>query len=124
MARSHYARILASSPADAPWVPLVKEQLARLGEGASATIASLPPDERQDAVKGMVAGLAQRLAASGGTADEWARLVRSYAVLGEREKASSALQDARRALAQDQAGLDRLDTAARDLALNSTKPMP
>ena len=40
-----------------------------------------------EAIAGMVAGLASRLEAQGGTAEEWARLMRSYAVLGQRDKA-------------------------------------
>jgi cytochrome c-type biogenesis protein CcmH len=119
-ARAHYDAILSSSAPDAPWTPLVREQLARLdGDGASATVASLPED-RQASIRGMVEGLAQRLATSGGTADEWARLVRSYAVLGERDKASASLKSAREALARDQAGLGRLDSLAQELALNAT----
>jgi cytochrome c-type biogenesis protein CcmH len=122
-ARSHYSAILSSSSPEAPWVSLVREQLARLGQdGASTTVASmasLPPEDRQTAVRGMVEGLAQRLAASGGTAEEWARLVRSYAVLGEREKASASLRSARQALARDQAGLGRLEAVAQELALNA-----
>jgi cytochrome c-type biogenesis protein CcmH len=124
-ARSNYSAVLSSSPPDAPWVPLVKEQLARLdGKGVAAAVASLPQEDRQAAIKGMVESLAQRLAASGGTAEEWARLVRSYAVLGEREKAHVALDSARRALAQDQAGLGQLDAMAQELALAVTKPGP
>jgi cytochrome c-type biogenesis protein CcmH len=122
-ARSHYGAILSSSPADAPWVPLVKEQLARLdGKGVATAMVSLPPDDRQAAIKGMVESLAQRLATSGGTAEEWTRLVRSYTVLGERGKAQASLESARRALAQDEAGLGRLDAMAQELALNTAKP--
>ena len=38
----------------------------------------------------MVDGLDERLAAKGGTADEWLRLARSRGVLGERDQASQA----------------------------------
>ena len=107
---SHYGAILSSAPADAPWVPLVKEQLAELDrKGVATAVVSLPPEDRQAAIKGMVESLAQRLATTGGTAEEWSRLVRSYAVLGEHDRARATLDDARRALAQDQAGLGRLD---------------
>jgi cytochrome c-type biogenesis protein CcmH len=119
-ARSHYETILSASAADAPWIPLVKERLAQLDpKGAAASMASLPLEDRQSAIRDMVEGLAQRLASSGGTAEEWARLVRSYAVLGEREKASASLQSARQALARDHDGLGRLDAIAKELALNS-----
>ena len=119
-ARLHYGAILSSSAPDAPWVPLVKEQLAKLdGESGSAAVASLSSDDRQAAIRGMVESLAQRLANNGGTAEEWTRLVRSYAVLGDREKASASLVSARQALAQDQAALGRLNAVARELALSS-----
>jgi cytochrome c-type biogenesis protein CcmH len=81
-------------------------------------VASLPED-RQQAIQGMVEGLAQRLASSGGSAEEWSRLVRSYAVLGQREKASESLQSARGALARDRASLEQLDALAQELALNT-----
>jgi cytochrome c-type biogenesis protein CcmH len=119
-ARSHYDAILSSSAADAPWVPLVTESLARLStEGAAMAVASASADGRRAAIRGMVEGLAQRLAASGGTAEEWGRLVRSYAVLGERDKASATLKSARAALVQDEAGLGRLEALAQELALNT-----
>jgi cytochrome c-type biogenesis protein CcmH len=124
-ARSNYLAVLSSSAPDAPWLPLVKEQLTRLdGTGVAAAAASLPERDRQAAIKGMVEGLAQRLAASGGTAEEWARLVRSYAVLGDFEKAHVTLDSARRALAQDQAGLGQLDAMAQELALTVSKSGP
>ena len=120
-ARAHYGAILSSSAPDAPWVPLVRERMAQLaGESASATVASLSPEDRQAVIKDMVESLAQRLATSGGTADEWARLVRSYAVLGDRDKASASLHTARQALVQDEAGLGRVDAVARELALDAT----
>ena len=119
-ARTHYGVILSSSPSDAPWIPLVKEQLARLDPGSSAAaVASLPAEDRQQAIRGMVEGLANRLATSGGNADEWARLVRSYVVLGERDKASASLKSAREALARDQASLGQLDAVAQELALHA-----
>jgi cytochrome c-type biogenesis protein CcmH len=119
-ARLQYNAILSSSPPEAPWISLVKEQLARLDpENAAASVASLPTGDRQAAIRGMVEGLAQRLATAGGTPEEWARLVRSYAVLGEREKASASLRSAREALARDEVGLGRLDAVAQELALNA-----
>jgi cytochrome c-type biogenesis protein CcmH len=107
-----YRALLASSPPDAPWTAAVQEQLARLGQPAEAP--------GREAIAGMVAGLAARLEAQGGTAEEWTRLLRAYAVLGEREKAQAALARARRALAQDQAGLQAIDAMARELKLAST----
>jgi cytochrome c-type biogenesis protein CcmH len=118
-ARSHYATILSSSPPDAPWAPLVKERLARLGGEAAQAVAALPAPERNAAIKGMVEGLAARLDAQGGTPDEWGRLIRSYVVLGEREKAEAALDRARRSLGQDAAARRQVEAAAQALGLTA-----
>lgn len=116
-ARAEYNALLASSPADAPWVPVVREHLARL-DGASAPAA---PD--REAILGMVQGLADRLDAQGGSAEEWARLLRSYAVLGRPDKAKEALSKARQALAQDQGAVQRVEAMARDLKIiNDPRP--
>jgi len=97
--------------------------LARLGgENAVAAMASLPVNEQQAAIRSMVESLAERLNANGGTAEDWARLVRSYTVLGERDKATSSLGKARLALAKDEAALARLDAIAHELALNAAGP--
>jgi cytochrome c-type biogenesis protein CcmH len=70
----------------------------------------------------MVASLASRLEAEGGTADDWARLMRSYAVLGQRDKAMAAAQRAREALAQNDAALRTIDTMAQELKLTDAQP--
>jgi cytochrome c-type biogenesis protein CcmH len=121
-ARAHYADILSRAPADAPWTALVRERMASLpAADAAQALVSLPAEDRQTAIRGMVDGLAARLEGGGGTPDEWSRLVRSYAVLGERDKAKSALDKARQALAATgpQASLD---TLARELRLEPGEP--
>jgi cytochrome c-type biogenesis protein CcmH len=124
-ARTHYEAVLSASAPDAPWLPLVRQQLARLEAGSAAvSIAALGEHDRAAAVRGMVESLAERLSAGGGTAEEWARLVRSYAVLGERDKAQASLSKARQALAEDRAGLGRLDAMAEELALRPAEPAP
>ncbi|MFD1355686.1 hypothetical protein ACFQ4I_23920, partial [Methylorubrum suomiense] len=90
--------------------------------GPAASIQALPPSERIDAIRGMVEGLERRLAKQGGTADEWLRLVRSHAVLGERDKALDALVRAREALKGDEAARARLDAQARELGLAEIRP--
>ncbi|MGN7125431.1 c-type cytochrome biogenesis protein CcmI [Methylorubrum thiocyanatum] len=133
----------ASAPADAPWLSAVRDNLARLkGETAAApkadgdakdgvkpeapvagpgsNIQALPPSERIDAIRGMVEGLERRLAKQGGSADEWLRLVRSHAVLGERDKALDALERARKALRDDRTAQERLDAQAHELGLAQT----
>lgn len=112
-ARAEYAAILASSPADAPWTPVVKEQIARLD--GTPLQAQAAPD--QQAILGMVQGLADRLDAQGGSAEDWARLVRSYVVLGQNDKAKAAVGKARQALAGDQGAVAQIDAMARDLKM-------
>jgi cytochrome c-type biogenesis protein CcmH len=115
-AKTEYADLLSSSPADAPWVPVVKEHLVRLDQpDAGATPG-------RDAIAGMVEGLAARLDTQGGSPEEWARLMRSYAVLGQTDKARATFDRARRVLAQDQAGLQAIDAMARELKLTNDTP--
>lgn len=70
---------------------------------AGAAIANLPPAERAAAIRGMVEGLDARLRQSGGSAEDWSRLVRSYMILGERAAAEAALARAAAALTGDDA---------------------
>ena len=76
--------------------------------------AGAPAGGQQDMIRGMVARLAERLAQKGGSAEEWSRLVRSYSVLNEPDKARDALASARKALAGDPNALASLDGAAKD----------
>jgi len=69
--------------------------------------------DQQDMIKGMVARLADRLAQSGGTAEEWGRLIRAYSVLHQTDKANEALASARKALGQNA----DIDALARELGL-------
>ena len=119
-AKTILQQLLASSPADAPWTDAVRQELAALGAPESASIAE--PQIGPEAIAGMVAGLASRLEAQGGTAEEWARLMRSYAVLGQRDKAADAAKRAREALAQDTQALKTIDTMAQELKLTDAQP--
>ena len=123
-ARGYYADLVARSPADAPWLPLVRNRMAKLPGGdaaqaaAAEAVVSLPANDRQAAIRGMVEGLAARLESAGGSPDEWMRLVRSYAVLGEPDKARSALDKARQAVAENVPQREGLDALARELKLD------
>jgi cytochrome c-type biogenesis protein CcmH len=110
-ARAEYNALLSTSPADAPWIPVIREHLARLDGTAP------PPAPDREAILGMVQGLADRLDAQGGSADEWSRLMRSYAVLGQPDKAKAALSKARQALAGDQGAMRQVEAMARDLKI-------
>ena len=125
VARTRYEAMLASAPAEAPWVALVRQQLANLdARDKAAAVAALPAVERETAVRGMVDRLATRLESGSGTPEDWQRLVRSYAVLGDRDKAAAALAKARAALAPDHTAMAGIEALAGDLALSSDGRKP
>lgn len=124
-----WSRLLADAPPGAPWASAVRERLERIGVApapaqpggeAAAAIAGLAPAERMAAIRGMVDGLATRLAADGRDLEGWLRLMRSYVTLGEPARAVAALEDARRAIA-DPAGREKLAALARELGLESQR---
>ncbi len=130
-----WQEMLAGAPADAPWVPAVREALTHLGVDAPApdAAAAAPPGpsagdmaaaatmseaERGEMVRGMVARLAERLKQDGSDLDGWLRLLRAYVVLGDRDKASAAAADARRAMGGDADKLRRIDELTKSLGLD------
>ena len=126
-AEALWRELLAQAPADAPWVQVVQQSLARLDNPAAETAvgpssadvaaaAGMSPEARVQMVRGMVERLAERLARDGSDLDGWVKLVRAYVVLGEHDRARGAAADARRALAPDPGKLQRLDAALTDLA--------
>lgn len=85
-----------------------------------AAAAQMAPAERNAMIEGMVARLAQRMAENGSDVDGWLRLIRSYSVLGERQKALTAAADARNALAGNSDNLRRIDELAKELGLEGS----
>src|SRR5947208_710828 len=79
--------------------------------------SQLGPEQRRAMIEGMVERLSERLHRDGADVEGWLRLVRSYLVLGQPEKARAAVIDARRALAGDAIKLRRLDDLLRGLGL-------
>jgi cytochrome c-type biogenesis protein CcmH len=127
------ALIMAAAP-EAPWLDFVRAALARVeGAGSSAAAADPPasgPSEEQIAaasglsaqqraamIRGMLERLSERLQRDGSDVEGWLRLVRSYMVLGEADKARDAVADARRALAGDEGKLRQLDELVKGLGL-------
>jgi cytochrome c-type biogenesis protein CcmH len=81
--------------------------------------SGMPSDAagQQAMIEGMVARLAGRLEADGKDPAGWAQLMRSYMVLGRKDDAAKALADARRALGDDAAALEQVNTAAAELGV-------
>jgi cytochrome c-type biogenesis protein CcmH len=106
--------MLVDAPAGAPWRAAVEARLERLapsGASQASAIAALPAEAQNDAIRSMVEGLAARLKQQGGSAEEWARLVRSYAVLGDADKARAALAEASAAMQDEGSRAKLLETA-------------
>jgi cytochrome c-type biogenesis protein CcmH len=76
-----------------------------------------PPQAQDQMIRGMVDRLAARLQQDGSDVDGWLRLLRSYMVLGEPEKARAAAAEARNALKGDADKLRRLDEGAKSLGV-------
>jgi cytochrome c-type biogenesis protein CcmH len=69
-------------------------------------------------IRGMVEKLSDRLHHDGGADLEgWLRLVRSYMVLGERDKARAAAGEARHALASDPDKVRKIDELVKGLGI-------
>lgn len=87
--------LLAETPADAPWRAGLQQQITQIE--AEAAVPD-DPAARQAMIESMVATLAARLeeakATGGGTAEDWARLGRSYRVLGRKAEARDAYAEA------------------------------
>jgi cytochrome c-type biogenesis protein CcmH len=112
--------LLAEAPPDAPWRDVVEARLARLeGREPAASASATPAASQIAAIRGMVDSLAARLASQGGSAEEWARLVRAQAVLGDRAAAAESLGRAQAALKADAAGRAAVEAVAREAGIEA-----
>lgn len=121
--------MIDKAPADAPWLPMVRDALTRLGESPPAAASPGPSaddvaaagnmseQDRNEMIRGMVSRLADRLKQNGSDLEGWQRLLRAYMVLGQRDKANAAVVDAKRALAADPDKLRRLEDMIKTLGL-------
>jgi cytochrome c-type biogenesis protein CcmH/NrfG len=98
------------------------DQVASAPAAAAAPAAPAAPAGQDQMIRGMVERLAARMQQDGSDVDGWIRLVRSYTVLHDADKARAAESDARRALANDPAKLAQLDTGLKEIAASSAAP--
>jgi cytochrome c-type biogenesis protein CcmH len=122
-----WQRLLADSPYDAPWVPVVKQRIAETAKAAGvpppappaatpsapgpstddmAAAARMTPEQRAQMIHGMVDRLAASLQEKPDDLDGWLRIGRAYQVLGERDKAVDAFTHAAALKPDDPAILD------------------
>ena len=123
--------LIVEAPAGAHWLNDVRTALARVeGKPPAAAIDPAPtqpaaaakqvPDQQTVMIWGMVESLAARLKKDGSDLDGWVRLVRSYKVLGEPDKADIAAAEARHAFAGDPGKLQQLDASLKALESGDT----
>lgn len=129
-ARAIWSRLLVDSPEGAPWVAPIQRELAQIGgampvdvpapagapargpsEDQIAAANDLPQDERMEMVRTMVTGLAERLAAEGGSVGEYVQLIRSWQVLREFDKAEAVRAEAQAKFAGNDEALAQIATA-------------
>jgi len=108
-ARQAFEALAKQSPPDAPWLPLVNQHIAMNGAnpaapGANSAAPGNPTQQdvaaaeimnagdRQQMIRGMVESLDAKLSADPNNFEGWMRLVRSYAVLNDRDRAAGALK--------------------------------
>ena len=126
-------QLLQDSPPEAPWVVSVRSQIEEVAwragvnyslpaEGAApgpdadamAAAADMSEEDRQAMIEGMVTQLSERLASEGGSAEEWARLIRALAVLGDKDQARLIYAEAQSVFAGRDEELNLLHAAGRD----------
>lgn len=119
----------------APWVASIRERIEQVAALAGvryalpaapdagptaedmAAAGEMSPEERKAMIEGMVGQLSDRLAAEGGTVEEWNQLIRSLAVLERVPEAQAAYDKARAAFEGQAAELSFLKLAAVESGL-------
>ncbi|OOG66915.1 c-type cytochrome biogenesis protein CcmI [Sinorhizobium sp. A49] len=130
-----FNRLIAGSPADAPWVPLVQQHVAELSGGAAGNVAGAAPGnpsaddiaaaqdmnagDRQEMIRGMVESLASRLKEDPANPEGWARLIRSHVVLDQRDQAAAALKESQKTFPADGEQGKQLLALARELGIKT-----
>jgi cytochrome c-type biogenesis protein CcmH len=125
---SLWRNLLEASPPDAPWMAPIRAQIGEVAARAGvnyvlpdavgpsaaevAAAAEMSPDARRAMIESMVEGLSDRLATQGGPAEEWARLITSLGVLGDKERAQAIYAEAQGRFVGDTVELQGLRDAA------------
>jgi len=126
-----WRRLLEQSRPEAPWVPVIEAEIAGLAAAAGvmnysppsrglpgpsdadvAAAEDMSEEDRAAMIEGMVEGLAFRLAEEGGPPADWARLITALGVLGQNERATAILTEARSVFAESEDALTLINQAA------------
>jgi cytochrome c-type biogenesis protein CcmH len=151
-ALDRWRALMADTPADAPWLPMLRERIAavagRLGLDVAAAMpepapparpqtgagapalsddqmagaAGMTAEERTEMIRGMVEGLAARLEREPDDLEGWLRLANAYRVLGEPARAAEALARAAGLAPEDPGVLAAYGDALLESAAGDTLP--
>ena len=104
-ALKRWQELEAKSPPNAPFLPMLRAEMARVAQAAGLpagttmpqpsreqqeAMAALTPEQRQQAIRGMVEGLAARMKETPQDRGGWLRLANAWKVLGENAGAVDA----------------------------------
>ena len=124
-----WENLLNEGPENAPWIPLIKDQIIDIARLAGVNLSedqlpgpnseqidsakNMSDQERMEMIQGMVTSLSNRLANEGGSVNEWARLIRALGVLGETTSASNIWKEAQNVFSKSAKDLEILQKAAK-----------
>ncbi|SIS51657.1 c-type cytochrome biogenesis protein CcmI [Phaeovulum vinaykumarii] len=126
-----WARLLDEGPEEAPWIRSIRTGIRDLAWLAGETdytpppvrqtgpsradldrVASLPPEARGQALGPALQALGAKLANTGGTAEDWARLLAGMLILGEEDRARAMWDEAQGVFAERPEDLARIRAEA------------
>ena len=119
-----WTEILKSSDTESPYVNLINQDIKRLQQildGKDQTKESLREsvdNETLDMIKNMVSTLRSRLETDGGPYEDWLRLIRSFLVLDQQEKAYESLEKAVKYFSNRPDILNKLEVLEQNLKSN------
>jgi cytochrome c-type biogenesis protein CcmH len=131
-----WRQYLQVAPADSPWQAEVRGRIGDLAMLAGvpfevpplpalagptaedmAAAAAMSPEDRAEMVRGMVDRLGTRLATEGGTAEEWAQMIRALGMMGDADRAAAVWTEAQGVFEGRATDLETVRTAAREAGL-------
>ncbi len=126
-----WSALLARGPENAPWIAPIRRTINELAwfagqadyeapaaqaVGPTATdlaaAANLAPEAREAALGEATQALMSKMAGMGGTAEEWARLIRALKLLGDEQRAAAVWEEAQQVFAERPVDLAMIEGAA------------
>jgi cytochrome c-type biogenesis protein CcmH len=141
LAFRYWRKLIEVAPIESPWVDEVRPRMTELAEIAGVPYrlpeaqvrpstlagptpemmeeaAKMPAADQQEMIRGMVEQLNDRLATTGGSAEEWGRLILAFSTLGEADRARTILTEARSVFAGRTAEIEMINQAAASAGLD------